>query len=92
MRVETGDPAIEQILDVFRRAVSRRLRGAVRLDARLQADLDMDSLKVISTVLAIEQELRIRVCWEATGAGEIRTVGDVIAFVTQRRADGSRND
>ena len=91
MRMEAGDPAIEQILDVFRRAVSRRLRGAVRLDARLQADLDMDSLKIISTVLAIEQELRIPVCWEAAGTGEIGTVGDVIRFLTQHRADG-RND
>ncbi len=89
MRTETGDPATEQILDVFRRAVGRRLRHAVRLDARLQADLDMDSLKVISTVLAIEQELRIPVRWDANGVGEIKTVGDVIRFVTRRQAGDS---
>ena len=83
MSVEAEDPAAKRILDIFRRAVGRRLRDAVRLDARLNADLDMDSLKVISTVLAIEQELRIPVRWDSPGAAEIRTVGDVIRFVTR---------
>ena len=88
MSIEVDDPATERILDIFRRVVGRRLRDAVRPEARLNADLDMDSLKVISTVLAIEQELRIPVCWDVSGTGEITTVADVIRFVTRAGEGG----
>jgi acyl carrier protein len=71
-----------QILDIVRRNVERQNRDAVRADALLNADLDMDSLKVLSTFLAIEQELQLVVRWDSPDIGEIKTVDDVIRFVT----------
>jgi acyl carrier protein len=72
------------MLELFRQAVKKPLVGQVRPEARLQADLDLDSLGVLSTVLAAEQKLGISLFPLPPDVGEIRTVGDVIALVAAR--------
>lgn len=76
------------MLDLFRQAVKKSLVGQVRPEARLQADLDLDSLGVLSTVLAAEQKLGISVFPLPPDVGEIRTVGDVVALVVARMKPG----
>ena len=51
------------------------------LDARLQADLDLDSLGVVTALLAAEEELGVRIFPIESETGEIRTIQDVINFV-----------
>jgi len=71
----------DELLEIFRRSVKKRNRTRVRPDARLQADLDLDSLGVVTALLAAEEELGVRIFPIDAGTGEIRTIQDVINFV-----------
>ena len=80
------DPLDVQVLDVFRRKVKRKYRDHVRQEARLQADLNMDSLGVLSAMLVAEEELGITLFPIQDDVGQIRTVGDIIRLVKTIRA------
>jgi acyl carrier protein len=71
----------DQLLEIFRRSVRKRYRDRVRPEARLQTDLDLDSLGVVTVLLAAEEELRARIFPIESETGEIRTVQDVINLV-----------
>ena len=71
----------DELLEIFRRSVKKRNRARVRPDARLQADLDLDSLGVVTALLAAEEELGVRIFPIEAETGEIRTIQDVIDFV-----------
>ena len=71
----------DELLEIFRRSVKKRNRTRVRPDARLQADLDLDSLGVVTALLAAEEELGVRIFPIDAETGEIRTIQDVINFV-----------
>jgi acyl carrier protein len=71
----------EQLLDIFRRKVKKKYRDAVRPEARLQADLGMDSLGVLSAMMIAEEELSIVIFPLQADVGEIRTVGDIIRIL-----------
>ena len=71
----------DELLEIFRRSVKKRNRARVRPDARLQADLDLDSLGVVTALLAAEEELGVRIFPIESETGEIRTIQDVINFV-----------
>ena len=71
----------DELLEIFRRSVKKRNRARVRPDARLQADLDLDSLGVVTALLAAEEELGVRIFPIEFETGEIRTIQDVINFV-----------
>ena len=71
----------DELLEIFRRSVKKRNRTRVRPDARLQADLDLDSLGVVTALLAAEEELGVRIFPIEAETGEIRTIQDVINFV-----------
>ena len=71
----------DELLEIFRRSVKKRNRARVRPDARLQADLDLDSLGVVTALLAAEEELGVRIFPIKFETGEIRTIQDVINFV-----------
>jgi acyl carrier protein len=77
-----------RVLAIFRSRVKRPLRRAVRPEAELYADLDMDSLSVLSALLAVEQELGLALAWDSPLTGEVRTVADIIVFVARSRAAG----
>ena len=49
--------------------------------ARLQSDLDLDSLGVVTVLLVAEEEMRVRIFPIEFETGEIRTVRDVIDLV-----------
>ena len=78
---QVKDTLEDQLLDIFRRSVKKRYRDRVNASARLQADLDMDSLAVVSCMLVAEEELSLRIFPLEVETGEIRTVGDVIKLV-----------
>ena len=71
----------DELLEIFRRSVKKRNRARVRPDARLQADLDLDSLGVVTALLAAEEDLGVRIFPIESETGEIRTIQDVINFV-----------
>jgi acyl carrier protein len=48
-------------------------------EKRLREDLELDSLDAVDMIVALEQSLKIRVDEEE--AKQIRTVGDIYAFV-----------
>lgn len=78
---QVKDTLEDQLLDIFRRSVKKRYRDRVNVNARLQADLDMDSLGVVSCMLVAEEELSLRIFPLEVETGEIRIVGDVIKLV-----------
>ena len=61
------------------------LDAAVDLDARLVEDLELDSLRLMT--LAVEVENRFRVALEPEDEEKIHTVGDLVAAVG-RHLDG----
>ena len=71
----------DQLLEIFRRSVRKRYRDRVRPEARLQTDLDLDSLGVVTVLLAAEEEMGTRIFPIESETGEIRTVQDVINLV-----------
>lgn len=72
----------DKVLSALARQVKRQYRKAVCLDARLQADLGLDSLNVISFVVELEKQLRLSIPWDTPPKYEIQTVSDLVAFVT----------
>jgi acyl carrier protein len=72
----------DKVLSALARHVKRQYRNAVRLDARLQADLGLDSLNVIRFVLELEKQFGLSIPWETPPEHEIRTVGDLVTFIT----------
>lgn len=59
-------------------------RGELRPDMRLVEDLRLDSLKLLT--LAVEVENRFRVCLDETDEASIVTVGDLVAVIGRRLA------
>ena len=54
-------------------------RGRLRRDARLVEDLELDSLRLLT--LALEVENRFRVCLDPEAESEIVTVGDLVDLI-----------
>jgi acyl carrier protein len=71
----------DRLLEIFRRSVKKRYRTRVQPGARLQADLDLDSLGVVTVLLMAEEELRVRIFPVESETGEIRTIQDVANLV-----------
>lgn len=79
-------PSLENAcLDIVRRNVKPAYRRAVRLDARLGADLDLDSVGVIALMMAIENETKLPVFELDPMIGEVATLGDLIQLITRHR-------
>jgi len=85
MREAIGDALSEQVVDIFRLKVKKKFRDRVALDARIQADLGLDSLGILSIMLVAEQELGIAVFPLQADVDEIRTVGDIVKVVRSLR-------
>jgi acyl carrier protein len=70
-----------EILDGIRELAAERLgfEGELRPDMRLAEDLELDSLKVLT--LAVEVENRFRICLDPSSEAQIETVSDLVAEV-----------
>jgi acyl carrier protein len=53
-------------------------------DSELEADLELDSLALIRTSIAIEEQLRVAVPAGESPVSEMRTVRDLVDFVHGR--------
>lgn len=75
----------QEILDGIAEVASTHLqwRGPVSDDLRLVEDLELDSIKMLT--LALEVENHFRVCLDQEAA--IETVGDLVAAVAERLDD-----
>jgi acyl carrier protein len=69
------------ILDGIHEVARRQLGfdGELRPEMRLSEDLELDSLKMLT--LAVEVENRFRVCLDPSSEAQIETVGDLVAAV-----------
>ena len=74
----------DQFLDIVRRTVKPRHRRAVRLEARLHSDLGLDSLGVITLMLAIQQETKLPVFEIDPTIGEVSTLRDLMRLITRQ--------
>jgi acyl carrier protein len=80
----------QEILDGIREVARRHLDvdSELRSDVRLAEDLELDSIKILT--LAVEVENRFRICLDPSSEARIETVGDLVAEVGRqlaRRAD-----
>ena len=73
----------DAILDVLRGLVRDRLRLTTPIDmsSDIRRDLQLDSLKALELVVAIEDRFDIQLTPEAEG--ELKTVGDLVRFVAR---------
>jgi len=55
---------------------------SIKLEANLADDISMDSLELVETVMAVEEEFGMEIPDE--DAGEIKSVGDLIQYVESR--------
>ncbi len=73
-------------------SVTERAADTILQETRLVEDLDLDSLAMLEIIVFLEEEFGIEVEDELREAvrdseGELSTVGQLISFVNQRRAD-----
>jgi acyl carrier protein len=79
----------QKILDGIREVALRHLDfgGEVRPEMRLAEDLELDSIKILT--LAVEVENRFRVRLDPSSEARIETVGDLVAEVGRQLAERS---
>ena len=81
--------------DISREAVERAVRSAlarilnrpatsISLDSDLEADLELSSMALIQVNIAIEEQLRVAVPAGESPESAVRTVGDLVDFVSAR--------
>jgi acyl carrier protein len=58
--------------------------GDIKLDTRLEEDLEADSLDLVELAMALEEELSLEIPDEELEG--IRTVGDAVEFIAERVA------
>ncbi|MEO1172758.1 MAG: acyl carrier protein [Myxococcota bacterium] len=75
----------EKIIAELREIVSLQIGRPVELtmDSDFQADLELDSLKRLSLVVAIENHFKV--CFEPEDDAGIRTVGDLVSAIERQR-------
>jgi acyl carrier protein len=56
--------------------------GDIKLDTRLEEDLEADSLDLVELAMALEEELSLEIPDEELEG--IRTVGDAVEFIAER--------
>jgi acyl carrier protein len=76
----------QEILDGIREVARRHLDvdSELRSDVRLAEDLELDSIKILT--LAVEVENRFRICLDPSSEARIETVGDLVAEVGRQLA------
>ena len=76
----------EEILDGVAIVAERHLgwKGALRPEMHLVEDLELDSLRLLT--LAVEVENRFRVCLDEEDEAVIETVGDLVRLIEQKPA------
>jgi len=76
----------QEILDGIREVARRHLDvdGELRADVRFAEDLELDSIKILT--LAVEVENRFRICLDPSSEARIETVGDLVAEVGRQLA------
>lgn len=76
-----------QVLEELRRIAKKDLEfaGAIEPSQRLKEDLNLDSMAMIIVAVGLENRFRVKLAEE--DAGELSTVGDLIALVTRRVAE-----
>jgi acyl carrier protein len=75
--------AESEFLKIVRRNIKPAYRRAVRLDAELRADLDLDSIGVIAIMMVIEQETKLPVFALDPTIGEVTTLRDLMRLITR---------
>ena len=83
MKSPTEKEIQSRLLDVLRRHVKKPLRAAIGVNARFQADLDMDSLNILVVVLEVEKDLNLSIGWDTASVNEIGTVADLVKFLSR---------
>jgi acyl carrier protein len=80
----------DQFLDIVRRNVRAPYRRAVRLDATLYDDLHLDSLGIITIMMAIEQETKLPVFDMDATLENIATIRDLMRLVIRAGSGKAR--
>ncbi len=77
-----------EILNEIRRVWAEELHqsGPLELDADLITDLQLDSLSLLTLVVSLED--RFQLALREQDAPGIQTVGDLVALVARRLAEG----
>jgi acyl carrier protein len=60
-------------------------KGSLRPEMLLAEDLELDSLKILT--LAVEVENRFRVCLDPESEQQIKTIADLVAAIRERLDD-----
>ena len=74
------DRVLEAIAEVARDQLG--FSGELRPEHRLAEDLEIDSLKILT--LAVEVENRFRICLDPDSEAQIVTIGDLVATVRRK--------
>lgn len=79
-----------EVLAEVRRILAEEVgrREAVLPSHRLDADLQLDSVQLLTLVVGLENRFRIALAEE--DAAQVRTVADLVALVERRRREAGR--
>ena len=81
--VEGGAEVLAEVRRIFAMELGRQ--ETVELQHELAADLQLDSVQLLTLVVGLENRFRIVLAEE--DAGEVRTVEDLLRLVALRRAE-----
>jgi acyl carrier protein len=78
------NPAVvtERVTKIIRRSLPKRAAAmALTPELKLRADLNIDSMGLMSIAFRVEEEFGIDVASHAEAMGRIQTIGDVVQFI-----------
>ena len=76
------------LLDALRRLAADELevRREIGPESRLIEDLGLDSIRMLTLAVAVEDHFRI--CLDAGDEASLETVGDLVAVIQRKLSDG----
>ncbi|MEM9554853.1 MAG: acyl carrier protein [Acidobacteriota bacterium] len=82
----------EPVLDVLRRLAEKELSydGPLEREQRLVEDLRLDSIRLLTLALAVEDHFRI--CLDEADEERLVTVGDLVDTIETKRAESADAD
>lgn len=90
MSTDTGTGTEPGMLEAVRKLAATELdyHGPLALESRLIEDLDLDSIRLLTLAVAVEDHFGI--CLDEEEDASLQTVGDLVALVQAKTAGAAR--
>ena len=81
-----GDQVLHRVRHLLQQILNLETPEAIRPEARLREDLNIDSLGMVDVVLGIEEEFGVKLGSDINLLERVVTVGDAVALIIEQSA------